>query len=316
MNKAFYSLIFIVITLISCDDIFEKNLEKESVSIIAPTNNFKTNIQTQSFWWEKLKGASNYHLQIVSPSYSSIHQLILDTIIEHNIFPFTLLPGEYQWRIRANNNSSSTPYTTFSIQIDSTTNLSNQIVLLQSPLNGIYTNFLTNNYTWQSVFSATSYNIQIASPDFSSSLNIILDSTIINNNLNYTFNEEGIYQWRVKAINSSSASLFSSTRTITSDTTRPYPPTLTLPLYNSIINSQPFSFNWNRDSNQQLSPFRGDSIYIYTDSLNTPAKPAIFVTSSSYIDSLPSGIYFWRVKTIDQANNISFFSTHGKFTIN
>ena len=67
------SLFFIVISLISCKEIFEEDLSMQNVSIIIPQNNTVDSIRNIHFKWNELEDATSYTLEIVSPSFSNIN---------------------------------------------------------------------------------------------------------------------------------------------------------------------------------------------------------------------------------------------------
>lgn len=304
-------LLFVAFGWSGCRDIFEIDLTDEKVSILAPTNNLHTDIVTQTFWWEEVEGALEYNLQIVSPSFSSIQTLVLDSTLTDNVFTYTLLPGTYQWRVNASNGSSQTDYTTYTLVIDTTSDLGGQIITLQSPSNGSYFNSLTETFIWNSLYNATGYDIQVASPDFSNSGNTILDTNVGSNSIEITFNTEGAYQWKVRATNSSGFSPFSQVRDFEIDTTSPNTPLLVLPITNDTANN-PFSLHWDRGT-VTGSPIT-DTVYLYTDSLATLLYKEE-KNSTSHTDSITVGSYFWRVRSVDKAGNLSDYSETRKFTI-
>lgn len=102
---------------LSCIDIFEKDLAGEKVELLAPADSLITQEKTQKFWWSYISGALWYELQVVSPDFSNVSSLELDTILENNNFQFTLQLGVYHWRVKAINGSSSTDYSEHSLII-------------------------------------------------------------------------------------------------------------------------------------------------------------------------------------------------------
>jgi len=94
----------------SCEEVLEPSLESKKVISLAPVDNLISVNASQTFYWETLQGATKYQLQIVSPRFDSIVQLISDTSILINQFTFSLAKGNYQWRVRAINNSTSSNY--------------------------------------------------------------------------------------------------------------------------------------------------------------------------------------------------------------
>jgi len=308
-------LLFIIpVFYYSCKpDIIEINLNKEQVVILAPLNGYKTTILTHTFWWEEVKGASEYNLQIVSTSFSNIQALILDSNTNTNKYTYTLNPGIYEWRVRAMNGSSTTGFTTYSLSIDSTSDLSQQTTELDSPSNIYITNNTTNTFMWKTLYNAEDYNFQIANPSFNGNYTLILSVSLSADTITYTLNE-GIYEWRVRAQNANSNSPY-TTRSITIDITSPATPVLTEPISGDTISSFPFDFKWSRDASGFASV--SDSLYLYPDSLVSAATFTGYFSDStySYTNTLLSGDYFWRVRSYDAAGNKSNYSNLEKFIV-
>ena len=313
MNTKYLYLTAIILSMsvFSCSDIFEKDLTKDKVTILAPVNNHKTDIATQTFWWEEVKGATHFNLQVVTPSFSSIHRLALDTNVSDNQFAHTFPPGQYQWRVKALNSSSSTSYVTYSLTIDTTSELNNQIVVLQHPVNNSYSQNLNNNFSWLSIPNATFYNLQIVYNNFASGSTPVLDTIVNTNMVNYTFATDSVYQWKVRAFNASGSTAFSNPYNFTTDITPPDAPILSSPGHLDTITAQ-FNMSWNRGSTSG-TPVT-DSLYIYSDSLITLIK-RLHKTTNSHSDSLGSGDYFWRVRSQDAAGNTGNYSVLRKFWI-
>ena len=100
-----------------CSLISEEVISMVKVKLLSPPDNFVTKISDQTFWWEPVKGAEVYNLQIVIPDLTNPHFLILDTTITNNAFSYSLNPGEYEWRVNASNSAYSTQYTKRSLLI-------------------------------------------------------------------------------------------------------------------------------------------------------------------------------------------------------
>ena len=79
--------------------------------------------------------------------------------------------------------------------------ISNETVVLLAPINDTELSSGTIQFNWQELADVTEYKIQIATPNFSTASQILLDSvitsTVISKNL-----EVGNYEWRVSASNS------------------------------------------------------------------------------------------------------------------
>lgn len=307
-NKFFIAAIIgITFTLLySCQDFIEADLGKKAITVLAPANNTASSTASQTFWWEDLKGAEKYNLQIVKPNFSSIQQFVLDSTITKNQFSYSLLPGVYQWRVRALNNSSYTDYVIYNLTIDSSLNLSNQWVTLMSPADNYSSNNFTNAFTWLPLTNADSYLFQVLS-----SGSVIHTESFTTTTANYTFSAEGTYQWRVLAQNNTSASSpTNSTRNIIIDNTAPPAPVLTFPAANDTA-SNPINLTWTSDISATM-----DSVFVFADTNLTILVTSLLTTNLNYIFNGTVGQdYFWRVRSRDAAGNWSPYATRRKFII-
>ncbi len=88
--------------------------------LLSPTNNLQSPDTVQSFSWENVTGATEYDLRIVSPSFSSMEELVVDTIINDQQISILLYNGSYEWRVKASNSISETISDTNTVVIDTT----------------------------------------------------------------------------------------------------------------------------------------------------------------------------------------------------
>lgn len=109
-NNLFILITVLVACSYGCETALEMPLDKSRVILLAPKDSFSTDVKRQTFYWEKVDGASQYQLQIVSPGFSSIEQLIEDTAINSNQFTTDLGEGIFEWRVRALNYSSASDF--------------------------------------------------------------------------------------------------------------------------------------------------------------------------------------------------------------
>jgi hypothetical protein len=312
-NKFFLSLLVMTLSclLYSCRDFIEADLDKKTVTILAPANNTTSPNFSQLFWWEEVKDATEYNLQIVKPSFAATQKLMLDTTVKSSQFSFTLKPGSYQWRLRALNSTSHTEYVIYNLTIDSTLDLSGQPIVLLSPANNYYTKNIgvSTSFTWNLMPNADSYIFQVVS-----STNAPLNTqTPITNAASYTFTAEGIYTWKVLAQNANSATLF-STYTITVDTTRPVATSPIAPLTpNDTITANPIILKWN-----SITGADSYRIQVSSDSTFTGVTKDTTTASTTYnLYNATAGIYYyWRVKTIDKALNESIYFTRRRIKRN
>ena len=61
------------------------------------------NVNPVHFKWEEMEGASIYRLEIVSPSFASINQFLLDSLVVGTDFYLDLDSNEYELRLTAQN---------------------------------------------------------------------------------------------------------------------------------------------------------------------------------------------------------------------
>lgn len=82
-------------------------------------------------------------------------------------------------------------------------------VVLTAPQDCLKTEALTQNFWWEEVYGALKYNLQIASPSFSNIQELTLDSNLTKTQYQFTLHP-GTYQWRVRAFNGSSTTLYTT----------------------------------------------------------------------------------------------------------
>lgn len=308
------ALATLVIYSVSCRDIFEEDLEQSTIEIYSPADQSENFSLSQTFWWEELKDADSYHLQIVTPDFEQSQTLLLDSIVTVTQFIYTLSPGTYEWRVKGLNGSSETVYSTasFSILSDSVGDLSNQIMVLSSPSNNLITNELSITFKWDTITYANGYRFELASPDFNGT-EVISPQILATDSFTHLFSNEGEYEWRVRASNDISVTTY-STRSIHIDTTAPNQPTLIAPAHNSITSDSIIVFTWDRGTVSGSDIF--DSIFIYTDSIILSNIHSMSMASATnFSDSLSPNTYFWRVQSYDLAGNQSNPSSFNQLTV-
>jgi hypothetical protein len=316
MSKKYFSILLLTILTVlmySCKDIIEEDLGKKNVVLLAPADTTKVSTLNITFWWEETEGALGYRLQVVTPSFDRVENLVLDTFVNQTTFAYSFFPGNFQWRLRAENGSSSTPYAVRSFTIDSALDLRNQIVILKSPANNFLSNKTNHKFQWNKIVIADEYRFEILDSD-----NTILEikPSLTTDTTSYTFPSDGEYVWRVQASNDKGESTVYSSRNITVDQTPPGLPILISPKNDSILNNRSFTLNWQRAGQAGVVVNQvSDSLYIYTDNTMTTVVRSVLTEQTSYSDSLDFGDYYWRVRSIDAAGNKSNFTTLFRFVL-
>lgn len=169
------------------------DLNNQLVSIISPADSFYTNDSRINFSWQPLLAANDYRFEIGQPDFSGT--IILDVNLTQTNINYTLDEGIYTWRVRGQNNSSNTGYSTRTVIIDSTVPIT---PALTSPQN----NAVINNDSVSLVWSGESNFLFDSVYVYQDSLATTSVASVKTNNRRYIF--EGSlgenYFWRVKTI--------------------------------------------------------------------------------------------------------------------
>ncbi|MFV0572065.1 MAG: hypothetical protein ACK5M1_06510 [Xanthomarina gelatinilytica] len=211
MKKLVYILLCGAMVL-ACDDVVGvKDISNQFVVVMAPTEDAQLTTNNVTFNWQTVEEATQYRIQIATPDFESASQILTDSLAVGTNFNKVLDSGEYQWRIRAENSEYHTAYSTQSFSVFTEPNdISNKQVVLLAPADGVtFTDVNTINFSWEAVLDADQYVIQIATPNFQNALEVITDQTLNNTQFSASNLEANAYEWRVKAINTSSETLYS-----------------------------------------------------------------------------------------------------------
>lgn len=310
MNYKIIFLVFLGLFLYSCEEIImEEDLTDEDLVVLAPSDNVGFNSTSITFSWQALEGANSYVLQIAKPNFDNAVEILLNTEIEETSYTQQLNIGNYQWRIKAKNNSYETPFITRNFTIVSNDNFSDNVVTLTSPEANFITNSSNFNLIWNSAIGATQYQLQIVD----ATNTVIVDQMLAGTTYNHTFTEGG-FTWKVRATNGSDFTLYSS-RAILVDQTNPNPPTLTSPVNSSSLTSNDVAFGWTRSPITGSTEF--DSIYVFTNSAATTLLLKEVANSNPETITISNtGTYYWKMKAFDQAGNLSNESSIFSFTVN
>jgi len=310
----------------SCSAVFEKSIAEKSIDIYIPADSFKTKLYNQQFYWEKVTGATSYRLQIVSPNFNSatIQRFILDTITSTNSITVQLNPGEYEWRLRAQNGGSETAYFTRKLFIQETTFNERPMGMKSPALNSI--SFKSSiSFEWYAVTGAQNYTIEIDTliGNFTNPMVTTVDFSQLS--AYSVLQKRGSYKWRMFADSAGIKSMYSYTGKIDFrlDTTR-----LSKPDMNAINVSQNPDLVWNKPGNGLLNDEYRYELYLF-NSLNssdlvtdypqsTPNRMPIIISNgeTKQLLGLTRGkTYYWAIKAIDQYGNESQLTSKRKFTV-
>ncbi|WP_162126041.1 hypothetical protein [Flavobacterium phycosphaerae] len=317
--KAINSIIIVLtlISLCSCEDIIEKDITNDVVQIIYPQNSQSIYSNVVDFQWNELDGADKYRIQV----YSTNSNMVLDSLVSQNHFSFPLTQGNYQWRVRGENFAYSSTYTfNYNFAVYETNDLTNQQIILSNPSDNFYTNNTAVILSWQSLTAADSYSFELINVTNAASIvnqqsnltvtSLTLNSTILAN--------DAQYKWKIKGVNSTSATMFSS-RNFYLDRSIPNTPANALPAANSsqTIN-EPINFTWTIPADVgAIQSAISYTIEFSSDVNFTSILQSSNTATTSFQQSFSTaGDYYWRVKAKDLAGNTGLYNVPFKFTVN
>ena len=311
------------LSLVSCKDFFEKNIEQEQIEIISPKNGYVSSDLNVYFTWSDIQGAITYKLLIASPSFDTASNLYIDTSTNSSPLMISLSPGDYQWKVRAENNSSFTDFSPIqSFKIDSSYDLNNQSLVLYLPSDNKYSNNPFPYFLWQDLYAAENYTFKLKRGLDWQTSTIILDTLITSSDLTLPFAlTEDTYIWSVEAQNNlPSHTGYSHFFHYLLDLTSPATPLLNSPTINTpnLFSDSLFLFDWTRaPNNGNIQSPLFDSLYIYSDTTQIAIRKHVINQEDSLLP-LPStsGVYYWNVQTFDKAGNNSVFSSFKSFIVN
>ncbi len=316
-NSHFLFLFVLPIILLGCKDIIAVNISDVTPEIIIPSTNDTVQVNPVHFKWKEVEGATKYHLEVVSPSFASISQFNLDTIISGLDFFAPLDSSEYEMRLTALNagyTSNSSSIIHFWVGVSPSSG-SSQIALLLPENNGYYNETFNGLFDWENVTGAQSYEFYLKkgssfetgiSVDYSSELEI--SSKTVSTSLF----SEGEFHWGVRAYYSNGTESVLSKRRFYIDTTNPVQPTLQAPLNGSNQIPGSINFSWNSGSDAGLIQSPITSILEISTDIGF-SQPDIYNingnSTSITINGTLGQIYYWRIKNRDAAGNLSPYST-------
>lgn len=317
MKKLLFAIVILSVFVMiwSCKkDFIVEDISKKTLTVNAPADHTATTLNLVTFWWEAMEGAELYHLQLVKPDFSKTLQILLDTNVAVTRFQFSLSPGNYQWRIRATNAGHRTPFQTYNLRIDTTSNLSEQLVNMLLPVNGSQTGKVLVKFSWDPVATARRYRLQINEGQVLDTL--LEQQTSLSYAVPAPAGNNTAYSWNVKAINEQSESSFhASPYTFTVDLKGPSVPAPLSPLHAATMSGTD-TLKWNRAADVAY-----DSVYVALDSLFNSYEQMRVETNRLPVAEFqmppsPLGTYYWwKLRSFDSHGNPSSYSLRQKFKI-
>jgi len=295
---------------------------KLTITILkSPVNAAITTDTTPTFSWNAVSGASGYLLTITGSDvdYSYSKQLGKTTTFTLP-FDYQLPIGNYTWQmciLPCTDPAKTTPSWAFKI---SPAKLSAPAI--ESPKSTDYISDTTPTFKWKTVFNAMRYEIQVdnnskfTSPEFEQ----VLDhEKTLENTMEITLSEalpDGKYYWRMRTFNQVDvAGSWSSTRTLTIDTIPPAAPVLSTPKDFAFTTDSTPSLTVKAVSGATKYEFQLDVGEDFSNPQNRAPSSALTWTVPNLLPNHGYTRYFWRVKAIDAAGNMSEWSSVYHFSL-
>ena len=298
-----FFVVLLILSLVKCSEIFLEDISGKNIQLVSPSDNLVTETMSHNFWWKEVEGAKKYNLQIVQPNFSNPKKFVLDTNISGTRFAKTLFPGDFQWRVKAFNTEYETPYAVRSLSIDSTTDLSNQYIVLTAPKSSLATQDTNITFSWDALYNADEYRFIVKETNWQGAF--LVDTLITSGSGIELTLDEGPYAWGVRAQNQDSHTNY-ETRKLEIDYTAPQAPVLLNPADEDTVNTALVTFQWKRPDRSGTSI--NDSLVIAQDSSFTDVVFRKYTTDTIYNwnptdESIET--YYWKVRSVDRAGNQS-----------
>ena len=321
--KKISSIIFRVLIItsicISCDDVFENDISNSSVTLNTPEDGLVIETDSLSFAWELVDDADSYRFQLRNEISNIIE---IDSVLQTNILDLAIEPNEYSWRVKAMNFGYETEFTfPRDLKILLPNDLSNDLVILSSPVNDTYLNAGPLSLIWDTLEGAENYSITI--DRVVNDINNEVISEIDLQDTMYTIEssileEEGEYLWSIRAINDASQSLYSSS-VFFIDNTLPPSAIILDPEDETALNvGDTTTFTWVLPVDEGViqSPISSVLEISNTSTFDVLLVDEILDTLS-YDYQIPTGFdeLWWRVRLVDEAGNLSENSEERKIII-
>ena len=321
MKKYVNSITYIAIlsTFLGCEDIIEDDITDDLITVIAPLNDAEIEGNSVQFRWNQVDGADEYRIQIAN---ETNNRIIIDSLVQSSVFDLTINPGNYKWRVRGENFAYQTSYSfDSSFKVFSSTDLSQQVVELNTPVNNFYSNTYAMTFIWQGIQTATFYKFQILKVDNSNETVVFEDTNVLDTSITLgqtNLTEDAEYIWQVSAENETSFTDYFRRRFFI-DTQNPPAPNLISPTNGQVFNINQnitFSWNFNNDTGNIQSGISSTIEVASDENFGNILFSESLVDQTIDLTINTAGSYFWRVKGNDGAGNEGQFNSSGRFTVN
>ncbi|MFC5270244.1 LamG-like jellyroll fold domain-containing protein [Adhaeribacter terreus] len=284
-------------------------------TLASPSNGASGVAYTPTLSWNAVTYAETYQMQLATTAdFTNLIADISNLTALNTVVPALAYSTQYFWRVRATNSSGTGNWSA----VRSFTTVAPppvpSIPALSSPSNGATSIAIDRTLTWNTSSNAYYYQIQLATTSdfqaiFKDSTNISTTSVLISG-MAYSTK----YYWRVRAINTTGASNWSSVRSFTTVAV-PVPdvPVLDLPANATAGVALPAVLSWNAVLN--AATYR---VQVATSSgFGTIISDVSNITT---LNSSPSGLnystqYYWRVRAVNSSGTSSWSASRSFTTM-
>lgn len=288
----------------SCDAVFEDDLSGVVVDLAIPADGAQLGNSIVQFHWDSIKEALEYDFQLVTPSFSdSTAYFITDTTLSEFGLTRVLGIGEYEWRVKAINNSSESCFATSAFSVTELSNISGLTPVITAPEEGEFLNDEFIGFSWDTLPNASEYLLHVY--DYTGQVKgDEVWSDIASEPMASEALDEGRFLFEIQGNNSGIQLSQIASSSFIVDRTSPSEPQVGNPNNQNFLLSDVIQFDWT--SGADVASVVHDSIFIYTIS---PSQ-LVFSDSAESEFELPAsdlgnGSYDWSIKTYDEAGNCS-----------
>jgi len=290
----------LIICFYSCDLVFIENISDANIEALAPLNNVLLPEGEIGFSWQPLEDANEYNFQLATPNFNETTAIVIDSLITDTSFSIILDSGNYEWRVNGINDEYETEYTSNSFILEY--DLSSEEQDLIAPINDVQLTSGDISFSWLATEGAKEYQLQIATPNFTTPIEIVIDDLLTTNS--FTTNlKAGEYEWRIKAINDEFETEFTSNSFILEYDLTSEELELTAPINDVQLTSGEITFSW-----LEIEEAIEYQLQIATPNFEVGNEIIIdtSLTTNSFTTNLETGEYQWRVKAINELSESEY----------
>jgi predicted phage tail protein len=284
---------------------------------VAPVNDFSSTNRRPVLSWAVVPAPAGvivrYQVQVATDSaFTQNLQTFPDQTMASLTLPEQAL-DEYFWRVNVKYDGATLTVSPHVRRFIVASVIPSSVVLT-APANALLTTNTTPAFQWNPATGGTTftYEIQIdnnntfASPE----VQTVVAATSFTPGAPLA---DGLYYWRVRAINEQAAmGPYSMMRTFTVDTTPPAAPTLLNPANGAAVTTLTPTFSWVMSPTATRYILEWDTTGVFS----LPRAYSAASTAFTPPAPLVSTVIYWRVRAVDAAGNVSAPSAARTLTIN